>query len=164
VSNNKGWYVNFSRNQVDAVTISIFDSCRLVAIGLANPISPDQVAIVESVSLYSGISASGTLIAVHQGNEQLLGGNQLITYITLRTPFVIPACSKATLKIKLVSANPAVTGLETYRGNPFNRPEFWMGSDGLIWDFEETIRAGDGETMNGQNNLSGPILAFIYQH
>jgi len=166
VTNNKGWFYNFSKNQVEAVTISTFDACRLVAVGMANPISPDHMAVVESVSLYNGKAATGNPVAVHQGNEQLQGGNQLLTYINLRSPFNIPAFSPVTLKIKLVAppANPPIIGFDLYRGNPFNRPETWAGSDELVWEFEETSRMGEGEMANGQNNLSGPILVFIYQH
>ena len=166
VTNNKGWFYNFAKNQVEAVTISTFDACRLVALGMANPISPDHMAVVESISLYNGKAATGNPVAVHQGNEQLQGGNQLLIYINLRSPFNIPAFSPVTLKIKLVAppANPPTIGFDLYRGNPFNRPDTWAGSDGFVWDFEETSRMGEGEMANGQNNLSGPILAFIYQH
>jgi len=166
VSNNKGWFYNFSKNQVEAVTMTLFDSCRLVAVGISNPIRPEHIAVVQSISLYSGKAATGNPVATHQGNEQLQGGNQVITYVHLRNPFNIPALSPVTLKIKLVAppANPPITGFELYRGNPYNRPDAWVGSDALIWDFEETSKIGEGEMANGQNNLSGPILAFIYQH
>jgi hypothetical protein len=143
----------------------MFDTCRLVGLGIANPVNPNDVAMVESVSLYSGRKAAGNLMANHQGYELLQGGNQLLTYFYLQTPFVIPAFSPVTLKVKIVSApsNPS-TGVVLYRGNPYQRPETWSGTDGLTWEFDNTDEAGVGETTNGQNNLSGPILAFIYQH
>ena len=164
-NNNKGWCINFAKNHVDAVTMTVFDTCKLVGLGLANPVNPTDVAMVESVSLYSGRRAAGNSMAVHQGYELLQGGNQLITYFYLQTPFVIPAFNPVTLKVKIVSApsNPS-TGVIFYRGSPYQRPDTWCGSDGLTWDFEDTPEAGAGETVNGQNNLSGPILAFVYQH
>jgi hypothetical protein len=164
-NNNKGWFITFAKNHVDAITMTMFDTCRLVGLGIANPVNPNDVAMVESVSLYSGRKAAGNLMANHQGYELLQGGNQLLTYFYLQTPFVIPAFSPVTLKVKIVSApsNPS-TGVVLYRGNPYQRPETWSGTDGLTWEFDNTDEAGVGETTNGQNNLSGPILAFIYQH
>ena len=164
--NNKGWFVNFSRNQVDAVTITAFDNCSLVSVGIANPVQPNTSVVVDSISLYNGRLAAGSPTAIHQGYEQLEGGNQIVTYINLSTPFRISAMAQVTLKIKLIApqAGAQTQGCEIYRGNPFNRPDMWCGSDELMWEFEETTRAGEGELLNGQNNLSGPILAFIYRH
>jgi hypothetical protein len=164
--NNKGWFVNFSRNQVDAVTTTAFDDCSLVSVGIANPVQPNTSVVVDSISLYNGRLAAGNPIAVHQGYERLEGGNQIVTYVNLRTPFRISAMAQVTLKIKLIApqAGAQTQGCEIYRGNPFNRPDMWKGSDELLWEFEETTRAGEGELLNGQNNLSGPILAFIYRH
>lgn len=164
--NNKGWFVNFSRNQVEAVTMTAFDSCLLVSIGIANPVERDKVVVVESIALYNGRVGTGNTVAVHQAYDRLEGGNQLITYVNLHTPFPIPGMSPMTLKIKLIAppANPPIQGCEIYRGNPFERPDMCSGSDELLWEFEETTRVNEGETMNGQNNLSGPILAFIYKH
>jgi len=162
--NNKGYFYDFSRNQVEAVTIFTFDTCRLVAVGMANPTSPEHMAVVEYVCLYDGTAATGNPTAVHQGNELLQGGDQPLTYINLPESFIIPQTSKVTLKIKLV-APPSyipIIGFELYRGNPFDRPDVWEGSDGLIWEFDKTLKLGNGETANGFNNLGGPILSFIY--
>jgi len=164
--NNKGWFVNFARNQVDAVTMTTFDNCLLVSIGIANPVERDKAVIVESIVLYNGRAGAGNPVAVHQAYDRLEGGNQVITYVNLRSPFQLPAMAPMTLKIRLVApaANPPIQGCEIYRGNPFNRPDMWEGSDGLLWEFEETTKVADGEMANGQNNLSGPILALIYRH
>jgi len=164
-TNNKGWLCDFTRNQVEAVTITALISYRLMTVGIANPINPGDVAVVESLSLYEGKAATGNPIAVHQGYELLQGGDQVLTYVTLSSPFNIPA-SPVTLKIKLVPlpSNPPITDFELYRGNPYTRPEVWVGTDGLIWNFEETTVVDSNETMNRQKNLSGPILALIYKH
>jgi len=136
---------------VEAVTISTFDACRLVALGMANPISPDHMAVVESVSLYNGKIATGNSIAVHQGNERLQGGDQPLTFEHLRSPFNIPVFSAVTLKIKLVGPPSyiPIIGFELYRGNPFDRPDVWTGDDELIWDFDKTLKLGKEETSNG---------------
>jgi len=164
--NNKGWFVNFARNQVDAVTMTTFDNCFLVSIGIANPVERDKAVIVESIVLYNGRAGAGNPVAVHQAYDRLEGGNQVISYVNLRSPFQLPAMAPMTLKIRLIAppANPPIQGCEIYRGNPFNRPDMWEGSDGLLWEFEETTKVADGEMANGQNNLSGPILALIYRH
>lgn len=144
--------------------MTVLDSCKLESIGVANPVEPNRVAIMESVSLYNGKFAVGNPIAVHRGGEQLIGGNQVVTYINLRPAFQLPAMVPMTLKIKMITqlTNPPTQGFEIYRGNPYDRPDIWFGSDDLLWEFDETTRVGEGETVNGQNNLSGPLLVFIY--
>jgi len=163
VTNNHGWVVKFSKNQVEAVTLVVFEACRLVGVGIANPINPGQIAIVESISLYNGNTATGNPIAVHQGREQLQGCYELLTYLYFSRPFALPATTPVTLKVKLVPSNPSVTSIDLYRGNPYERPDLCLGTDGLLWDFEETVKVGVGETIKGNHSKSGPILAFVYQ-
>jgi hypothetical protein len=165
-SNNKGWSVNCARNQVEAVTMIAFDTCHLVGVGIANPINAGTVAIVDSVSLYNGKTATGQPVAVHRGMDQLRGGSQQVTFVTFAEPFAIPAMTTLTLKVKLVAppSNPSITSLELYRGNPYNRPDLCIGTDDLLWEFEETKKVGEGEMTTGENTRSGPILALLYQH
>jgi hypothetical protein len=165
ILNNKGWFVSYSKNHVDAITMSVLETCYLVEIGIANPTKPGDIAILESVRLYDGRKAAGKPIAVHRGLEQLQGGNQLLTYIHLSEPFILPSCTQVTLKIKLIAppSYSTVYGIELYNGNYYNRPEIWLGTDGQLWEFSDPTQVEEGESENGQNSISGPILAFIYR-
>ena len=74
------------------------------------------------------------------------------------------AITKYTIKLKITPPQGMRELLMVYRGNPFERPEFWAGTDNTVWEFEETKELEAGEEINGQNNFTGPILRFFYTH
>lgn len=163
---NRGWTYSFAAiQQVEVLTMVVAEDCDVVSIGFANPVEADQMAFVESVSLYKGRNAADSLVEVHQGYEQLAGGRQVLSYIHLRTPFRLPAHLPMTIKVKLgIPASSPITSLLLYRGNPFDRPDIWRGSDGLCWEFKETEGIRQDETRRSLSSVSGPILRFIYKY
>lgn len=161
---NRGWTYDLTRNQVEVLTMTVEEDCELLGIGFANPVKADEVAFVESVSLYKGRNARDNLIARHEGFEQIAGGGEVLSYIHFRTAFPLFAKTAMTLKVKLASqANPLVASLLLYRGNPFARPDVWRGRDLLVWTFEDTQEVGPGEVRRTINSGSGPILRLIYK-
>jgi len=162
---NRGWTYDFTRNQVEVLTMTVQEDCDLLSIGFANPVRAEHMAFVKSVSLYKGRKAVDSLVARHEGYEQIAGGRDVLSYIHFRTPFPLPAYTAMTLKVELAvpQTHPPVTRLLLYRGNPFTRPDVWRGRDRLEWTFEDTQEVGPGEVRRTSSSLSGPILRLVYR-
>ena len=160
--NNCGWGVSTVKNQVEAMIFTCYDSVKLTGLGISNPIKPGVNATLQFVKIYAGSNARGAAMFTTTPNLQLSGGNSLITYYNFPSPFSVNGSVKYTIKLKI--APPAgPRELLLYRGNPFERPDFWSGSDFTMWEFEEGMNPEEGEILAGQNNLAGPILRFFYK-
>ena len=159
--NQRGWSQTYGRNQVEAVIFTSSEPVKLFGISVAAPVERNQTSIVEFVNLYRGRDTKQQPAYSHRGRERIEGGNQMMADIRFSQPFPIAPYTPYSLKMKL-SGEPAAS-YETYRGNPFDRPEFWFGLDGSLWEFEECTLVDPTEYLNGQNNLSGPMLRFLYR-
>jgi hypothetical protein len=138
------------------------DNVKLTGLGISNPIKPGVTATLQFVKIYAGSNARGSPMFTQTPNLQLSGGNSLITYYNFPNPFSVNEGVKYTIKLKI--APPAgLRELILYRGNPFERPDFWAGSDFTMWGFEEGMNPEEEEILAGQNNLAGPILRFFYK-
>jgi hypothetical protein len=161
-TNNRGWYLNPNKNQVEVLTFSLFDSILLTGLTLSTPIAPGVVVIVDCLTIHLG-SGKGQAVFSNPGGQELSGGNQICEDLFFQSPFQVRACTQYTLKIKLrVVRGPVNEQMMLYRGCPYDRPEVWEGSDGLIWNLEETTELNDGEYSSGQGDLSGPVLRLYY--
>lgn len=161
-ANNCGWGISTVKNQVEAMIFTCYDNVKLTGLGISNPIKPGVNATLQFVKIYAGSNARGSPMFTQTPNLQLSGGNSLITYYNFSNPFSVNGGAKYTIKLKI--APPAgLRELILYRGNPFERPDFWAGSDFTMWEFEEGMNPEEGEILAGQNNLAGPILRFFYK-
>lgn len=161
IANQRGWYQTVGRNQVEAMVFITSDNLQLVGVSIAAPTSQTQASIVDFVNIYRNRDTKVPPAYSHRGRERIQGGNLLLGDVRFAQPFPVIAGQQYSLKIKL-SGNPEAA-YETYRGNPFERPDIWITDDGVLWEFEECTLVEPTEYLNGQNNLSGPILRLIYR-
>jgi len=155
-----GWLVQVDRRQVEAVTFTCSGPCELVGVGVGNPVEEQFGVSVATIQLYLGKSAVGSPLAWHVGLEKLSGNDQILTYIYFKSAFPVLSQASYTLKIRLTSATPR---LELYHGNPLQRPETFEGSDGLLWEFQETHSVENHEFLSSPHLQSGPILRLLYR-
>ena len=161
---NRGWGINANANQVEAMTFLCSEKVKLIGLGIANPFKPDVTATLQFIKIYAGTLARGNPTFAQTPNLQLSGGNSILTYYNFPTPCPVNPNVFYCLKLKIV---PSAGGREIimYRGNSFERPDIWAGSDYAVWDFDEVQNAQlEAGEVTGQNNLTGPILRFIYTH
>ena len=160
-ANQRGWYQTHDKNQVEAMVFVTSENLLLLGVSIAAPTSQINASIVDFVNIYRNRDTRVPPTYSHRGRERIQGGNQLLGDVRFAQPFQVMAGQQYSLKIKL-SGDPN-TAYETYRGNPFERPDIWITDDGVLWEFEECTLVEPGEYLNGQNNLSGPILRLIYR-
>ena len=161
--NNKGWFVSFLRNQVEVFTFVAASPVQLQGLTLTTPLVQAEVVLVNYITIHQGPNVQYPIVFTHSCGEQLVGGNTVCMDIFFQTPFYVAACTEYTLKVKL-GPNPYAPQNSTvlYRGSPYKRPEIWLGSDGILWDFKESVDVEPSEFNSGQGNLSGPVLRFYY--
>jgi len=162
--NNRGWNVTIDKNQVEIMTFTSYDSVKLTGVGISNPVKPSITATLTFIKIYTGTTGKGAPAFTQTPNLALPGGNSIITHYNFTAPYSIAAFTKYTIKLKIAPPQGLREPMMVYRGNPFERPEFSAGSDGLVWEFEDTNEMEAGEDAVGQNNLTGPILRFFYTH
>lgn len=159
--NQRGWFQTQGRNQVEAMNFVATENLLLVGVSLAAPLNPQQNCRVDFVNLYRGKDTRGQPTYSHRGGEIITGGNKILSDIRFSQSFQVLAGQMYSMKVKFSGDPPG--SYETYRGNPFDRPDVWFSEDGILWEFEECNLVEPSEYLNGQNNLSGPILRLIYR-
>lgn len=161
--NNRAWSLNYTRKQVEVFSFTVHAAVYLKGLTLATPLVPEAVVIIESIAIYQGKRGRGSPLFSMSGSRTLEGGNFVCTDVFFPNLFRVAPCSQYTLKIKL---RPPPGSKQTmdhiYRGSPYQRPDVWIGSDGVVWDFEAVDEVELEEYVSGQGNLSGPVLRFYY--
>ena len=154
------WRQSRQLNQVEAVVFSCSEAVALVGVCLSVPIDPRQISVLDWVRLYRGVEGSGRTYTEVTAGKRLNGGNHILHPVLFPTPYPISACTMYTMKLKFLGDPDR--DFDMYRGNPYDKPEIWLGSEGSLWEFEECVVVDESECLNGQNNISGPILQFLY--
>lgn len=154
------WRQSSRENQVEAVTFMCTEPVSLLGLALAVPIDRKQVAVLDWVRIYKGTEAVGSVYTEVAAGKRLSGGPHVLSAVLFLSAYPIQPYEHYSLKLKFVGDPPR--DYDTYRGNPYDKPDIWLGPDGAIWEFEECLVVEGGECLNGQNNLSGPILQFLY--
>lgn len=163
-ANSRGWNIVPDKNQVEAMIFTSFESVKLTGVGISNPVKPNITATLTFIKIYAGTIARGAPVFTQTPNLPLPGGNSILTHYNFTSPFTVAASAKYTIKLKIAPPQGSRELMMVYRGNPFERPEFWAGTDNTVWEFEDTKELEAGEEINGQNNFTGPILRFFYTH
>ena len=154
------WYVGKYKNQVEALTFRCFKTVILIGIGLANPLDPERVIIVDSVGLYTGAKAEGSYHHCECCTKELRGPS-VVTDIYFAEGVAVQQEEAYTLKLKLQGATQQEQ-VALYHGNHIGRFEDGQSSDGTAWCFEHTLAVKPGERNSGQHDLISPILRLIY--
>lgn len=162
--NNRGWNVAIDKNQVEAMTFTSYESVKLTGVGISNPVKAGITATLTFIKIYAGTTGKGSPVFTQTPNLALPGGNNVLTHYNFTAPFTVAALNKYTIKLKIAPPQGLREPMMVYRGNPFERPEVWVGSDEVVWEFEDMKEMEAGEEANGQNNFTGPILRFFYSH
>ncbi len=162
--NNRGWSLNFQKNQVEVFSFVVPESVYLVGITLATPVNAGVVVLVQSITIYLGTRGCGKPAFSQLTDTQLVGSCDAVSAdVFLQNPFRIMPATQYTLKINLRPAPGATESYaNVYRGSPYKRPEVWIGNDGVLWEFAEVRDVEPGEFVSGQGNFSGPVLRFYY--
>jgi hypothetical protein len=154
------WRQSSQVNQVEVVTFMCTEATNLLGFAIAVPIDEKQISILDWARIYKGTEAIGRLYTEVAAGKRINGGFHILSAVLFAVPYPILSYEHYSLKLKFIGDPDR--DYDTYRGNPYDKPEIWLGSDGTIWEFEECLVVERDECLNGQNNLSGPILQFIY--
>jgi len=161
--NFKGYTVDFSVNQVEAISFTVYADANIGGIGLANPVDAGSQTTVEWVKFYLGNDTSGlprlTTLAFPR---VLTGASGVLTNLLFQEEFQVSAMASYTIKMKLTGQSSDNTML-FYRGNHLSRCEEQVGSRGDAWEFMQTIGVEKGERCPGQHFITGPILRILYR-
>ena len=159
--NQMGWKHVAGMGQVEALVFTATEGVTLLGFALGVPVDPQQSSILLSLRLYRGDSATGSSFHELSSTQRLRGGPHLLFPVLFPSPYTLQAYQRYTVKIRF-QGDPD-QDFEMYKGNPYEKPEIWVGEDCTIWEFEECLSVEKNEYLNGQNNLSGPILRMIYR-
>lgn len=166
IGNFRGYTVDFSVNQVEAISFTIFANTNIGGIGLANPVDAGNQVTVEWVKIYLGDAASGLPRMTTLAFPRLLtGASGVLTNLLFQEEFQASAMATYTIKVKLTGQSPNNKML-FYRGNHLTRCVNAKGSkdkDGDPWEFIQTAGFDKGERCTGQHFITGPILRILYR-
>ena len=154
------WHQSSRENQVEAVTFMCTETVSFLGLTVAVPIDKKQMAVLDWVRLYKGNDAVGLGYVEVAAGKRLNGGPHVLSTVLFQASYPIQPYEHYSMKLKFVG-DPE-RDYDTYRGNPYDKPDIWLGSDGAIWEFEECLVVERSEVLNGQNNHNGPILQFLY--
>lgn len=162
--NNRGWSLNFQKNQVEVFSLVVQEPVYLVGLTLATPVNVGHVVLVESIAIYLNTRGHGKPVFSQLIGRQLVGSIDSVSAdVFLQNPFRIVPTTQYTLKIKMQPApGTSESYAIVYRGSPYKRPDVWIGNDYVIWEFGEVRDVEPGETVSGQGHFSGPVLRFYY--
>ena len=136
------------------------ETVSFLGLTVAVPIDKKQMAVLDWVRLYKGNDAVGLGYVEVAAGKRLNGGPHVLSTVLFQASYPIQPYEHYSMKLKFVG-DPE-RDYDTYRGNPYDKPDIWLGSDGAIWEFEECLVVERSEVLNGQNNHNGPILQFLY--
>ena len=166
----KGYTIDFSANQVEAISFCCFTDAVIGGIGFANPVDAGDSATIEWVKIYAGQTALGLpRLQTAAFPRELTGASGVLTNLLFQEEFPITATNYYTIKVKLTGQKPDNKML-FYRGNHLTRWESPTGSRenpqkgiGDTWEFVLTEGADKGEKCTGQHFVTGPILRILYR-
>ena len=150
---SKPWVLESDKNQIEAVAFKCSTNIKLIGIGIGQALNNFETFIE-----YLEIRKGKSLIEkeVYRENNNFKFDNQKqIQDIILAQAINITGNEFYNIKIK-------ITGELLYRGNPFDLKEKQFGSDGSCFEFSELDIIGE-EYINGQQDINGPIIKFLYQ-
>lgn len=150
----KPWVIDIERNQIEAVVFKCNTNIILYGIGLGQALNRTETYI-ELLEIRAGKSLVEGPAYYKESQQYAFDHKFLIQDIIFSSPVEIKSEVFFNLKIK-------IKGEMLRRGNPFDLKEVQAGSDGSIFEFAEPENIGDF-FVNGQHDINGPILKFIYQ-
>lgn len=159
-----GFTVNFSYNQVEAITFMPMADAVIGGITLANPVSSEDQASIEWVKLYLSSTAAGEYRYCMQGYPKvLIGGKGVMTNILLDEEVPVSAYSVYTFKLKLTGKKEPDNKMVFYRGNHLTGYVNAIGSRDDAWEFSQTLGFDSEDRCLGKHFQTGPILRILYR-